>query len=138
MNGQHTFTVIKPNAVKERQEGKIIDMILRKGFDIVALRRHHLTKEEAEAFYSVHREKYFFDGLVEYMISGPVYIGVLKKENCVESYRKIIGSTDPEDADTGTIRKLFGRTLRQNAVHGSDTDENAVREIGLFFPEVQG
>ncbi len=136
MTGRLTFTIIKPVAVAERQEGKIIDAILKKGFNIVALKRHQLTQEEAEDFYTVHKDKYFFTDLVTFMTSSPVYLGVLEKEDCVAQFRKIIGETDPRKAASGTIRKRFGKSLRSNAVHGSDSDENAAREIALFFPEV--
>ncbi len=136
MSGKHTFTVIKPNAVAERQEGKIIDIILHHGFNILALKKLNFSRSEAEAFYEVHKNKYFFHGLIEYMISGPVYIAVLEKENCVSAYRKVIGATDPKEAEPGTIRNQFGKTIRKNAVHGSDSDENAAREIALFFPNL--
>jgi len=136
MDGKYTFTIIKPNAVSEKQEGKIIDIILNKGFEIVRLQRHTFTKAEAEAFYDVHKDKYFFNDLVTYMCSGPIYIAVLEAEDCVKKYRKVIGKTDPREAAMGTIRKLYGKTLRQNAVHGSDSDASAIKEIKLFFPEI--
>jgi nucleoside-diphosphate kinase len=133
MSGTITFTMIKPDAFKAGKSGLIIDHILNNGFEIKALKLVHLCREEAEAFYAIHKERPFFNGLVEFMISGPVIAAVLSKENAVESYRKLIGATNPEQAEEGTIRKLFATSIQCNAVHGSDSDENAQIESNFFF-----
>ena len=133
MNGNFTFAIIKPNAVRTGKTGPILAMINESGFEISAIRMVKMTHEQAESFYEVHRGKPFFDDLIEFMISGPVVVIVLKHENAVEEFRKLIGATDPARAEPGTIRKIFAVSVQMNAVHGSDSDENATREAGFFF-----
>ena len=128
-----TFTMIKPTAVKSNFTGSILKMINDKGFRIKAIKMIQLTRERAEAFYAIHKGKLFFDGLVEYMSSGPVIAAILEKENAVEDYRRLIGNTDPVKAESGTIRKMFAESIERNAVHGSDSDENAEKECDFFF-----
>ena len=134
MAGQHTFTIIKPQAVTKGYIGPILNKLTEAGFKITALKMLHLTRGEAERFYEVHVGRPFYDDLVEFMISGPIVVSVLEKENAVEEYRKLIGSTDPEKAEEGTIRKMYAESMRANAVHGSDSDENAELEATFFFP----
>ena len=129
-----TFTIIKPQAVTKGFIGPILNMISEAGFKISALKMLHLTRGEAQRFYEVHVGRPFYDDLVEFMISGPIVVAVLEKENAVEDYRKLIGSTDPEKAAEGTIRKKYAESMRANAVHGSDSDENAELEATFFFP----
>lgn len=133
MQGDITFSIIKPNAVRTGKAGPILGMINEGGFEIVALKMIRMTIEHAESFYAVHRGKPFFEGLVEFMTSGPVIVMILRHENAVEEFRKLIGATDPYKADLGTIRKTFAVSVKMNAVHGSDSDENAVRESNFFF-----
>lgn len=130
-----TFAIIKPDAVKNNYSGKIIANILNSGFKILAARLTRMTLAQAKGFYVVHKGKPFFEELTNFMSSGPCWILVLEKENAVEEWRKTIGDTNPADADEGTIRKLYATSLGENAVHGSDTDENAAVEIGFFFSE---
>lgn len=134
MAGTITFTIIKPRAVRNGHIGPILNRISEDGFRITALKMLHLTKSEAQDFYAVHRERPFYDSLVEFMISGPIVVAILEKENAVEDYRRLIGATDPAKAEEGTIRKLFAESLQANAVHGSDSDENAELEATFFFP----
>ncbi len=134
MSGKITFTIVKPQAVKNGYTGPILNKISEGGFRISALKMLHLTRGEAEAFYNVHRERPFFGSLVDFMISGPIVVGILEKENAVEDYRRLIGATDPAKAEEGTIRKQYAESLQANAVHGSDSDENAVFEASFFFP----
>ena len=133
MSGKITFTMIKPTAVAKGYMGKIIDQIIKGGFQIKALKYTKLTKEEAEKFYAVHKERPFYQGLTDFMSSGPIIAAVLEKENAVEAYRGFIGATNPEDAKEGTIRKLYGTNIEANAVHGSDSDENAIIESNFYF-----
>ena len=128
-----TLAIIKPDAVENGHAGAIIDRIIKAGFKIKAIKMIHLTKSSAEGFYAVHKERPFFGELVEYMTSGPCIPIALEKSNAVEDYRKLIGVTDPAKAAEGTIRKLYAKNIQFNAVHGSDSDENAVKEIGHFF-----
>jgi nucleoside-diphosphate kinase len=137
MSGNITFTIIKPFAVSDGHIGPILNKIHSAGFKISAMRMLWLTKGEAERFYEVHKERPFYDDLVEFMTSGPIVVAVLKKENAVEDYRKLIGATDPEKAEEGTIRKEFARSMRENAVHGSDSDANAMIEDSFFFSGLQ-
>ena len=130
-----TFSIIKPDATKRNITGSINKVIEDSGLRIIAQKRIKLTIEQAEKFYSVHCERPFFRDLVEYMTSEPVIVQILCGENCVEKYRSIMGATNPENADTGTIRKLFALNVQENSVHGSDSDENAKIEIGFFFKE---
>ena len=132
-----TFSIIKPNAVRTGKTGPILAMINEGGFEIAAMRMAKITVPQAESFYSVHKGKPFYDGLVEYMTSGPVVVLILKHENAVDEFRKLIGATDPARADDGTIRKTFGVSVQMNAVHGSDSNENAVREANFFFSEIE-
>jgi nucleoside-diphosphate kinase len=129
-----TLTIIKPDAVKDGQTGAILAHIEKAGFRIKAVRMKHLSKQEAGAFYAVHKDRPFYGELVEYMTSGPVVPAVLEKANAVAEFRNTIGATDPAKADEGTIRKLYGKSLSSNAIHGSDSDENAAIEAAFFFP----
>jgi nucleoside-diphosphate kinase len=133
MPGRITFTMIKPDAFAAGNSGLILDHILKNGFSVKALKLVHLNRNQAESFYAVHRERPFFSALVEFMSSGPVIAAILEKDNAVEAYRKFIGATNPENAEPGTIRKLFATSVQMNAVHGSDSDENAALECGFFF-----
>lgn len=132
---ERTLGLIKPDAMAQGLLGKILDQIIGAGFRIVGLKLVRLTPEQAEAFYSVHREKPFFRSLVEFMTSGPVVAFVLEKENAVAEYRALMGATDPAKAAPGTLRALFGQNVERNAVHGSDSPDNARREIAFFFAE---
>jgi nucleoside-diphosphate kinase len=129
-----TLAIIKPDAVRDNKIGEIIAMITQAGFKIKAMKMIRLSKASAEGFYEIHRERSFFGELIEYMTSGPCVPIALEKENAVEDYRKLIGATDPAKADEGTIRKLYARNIQFNAVHGSDSDANAEKEIAHFFP----
>jgi nucleoside-diphosphate kinase len=131
--GDKTLAIIKPDAVEKGYSGNIIAMIIDAGFKIKALKMVHLTKSSAEGFYAVHKERPFFNDLIVYMTSGPCIPVALEKENAVDDYRKLIGATDPAKAEAGTVRKLFAVDIQNNAVHGSDYDENAVKEIAHFF-----
>ena len=137
MSGNITFTIIKPFAVSEGHIGPILNKIHAKGFMISAMRMLWLTKGEAERFYEVHKARTFYNDLVEFMTSGNIVVAILEKENAVADYRKLIGATDPEKAEEGTIRKEFARSMRENAVHGSDSDENAKIEGAFFFSGLQ-
>jgi nucleoside-diphosphate kinase len=128
-----SLAIIKPDAVSNGHSGAIIDLIIKTGFKIKAIKMVHLTKSSAEGFYAVHRERPFFGELVEYMTSGPCIPIALEKDNAVDDYRKLIGATDPAKAEEGTIRKLYAKDIQSNAVHGSDSDENAEKEIAHFF-----
>ncbi len=133
---EKTFAIIKPDAVKAKNSGKIIDRVEQEGFNIVTLKKLHLTKEQAESFYGVHKDKGFFDELVEFMISGPVIVMVLEKDEAIKSWRDLMGNTDPAQATQNTIRKLYGTDKGVNATHGSDAPETAKEEIKFFFPEL--
>ena len=128
-----TLAIIKPDAVRDNKIGEIIAMITQAGFKIKAMKMVRLTKQSAEGFYEIHRERSFFGELIEYMTSGPCIPIALEKENAVEDYRKLIGATDPAKAAEGTVRKLYARNIQFNAVHGSDSDANAEKEIAHFF-----
>ena len=130
-----TFTIIKPDSVRKGNFGKIISRIENEGFRILGLRKIALARAQAEQFYAVHRERPFYGSLVEYMTSGPVYVAALQRDNAVAELRKLMGATDPAKADAGTIRKEFGESIEQNAIHGSDSDENAAIEIAFFFAQ---
>lgn len=130
---ERTFSIIKPDAVKRNLIGAILGRFESQGFRVVALKMVQLTKEQAEGFYAEHQGKPFFDPLVEYMLSGPIVVSVLEKENAVKDYRIFIGSTNPAEAAEGTIRKDFALSQRENSVHGSDSVESAKREIAYFF-----
>ena len=128
-----TFTIIKPKAVANGYTGPILNKISESGFKISALKMLQLTRNEAETFYEVHRERPFYNDLVDFMVSGPIIVGLLEKENAVEDYRRLIGATDPSKAEEGTIRKLYAESVQANAVHGSDSNENAAIEASFFF-----
>ena len=128
-----TFSIIKPDAVKRNLSGHINQIIEKNNLKIVASKTHHLSKKQAEAFYEVHKERPFYNSLVEFMTSGPVQVQVLEGENAVSSYRDIMGATNPEEAADGTIRELFAESIEANSVHGSDSSENASIEIAVFF-----
>ena len=130
-----TFTIIKPDSVRKGNFGKIISRLESEGFRVLGIKKVALAQRQAEAFYGVHRERPFFGSLVEYMTSGPVYVAALERDNAVAHLRQVMGATDPQKADAGTIRKDFGESIEQNAIHGSDSDENARIEIGFFFAE---
>jgi len=130
-----TFAIIKPDAVKNRYTGKIYDRILQTGFTILSAKLLKMTLAQAEGFYSVHRERPFYSELTTFMSSGACMVLSLEKENAVAAWRETIGATNPEEAAEGTIRKDFATSLGENAVHGSDSDENAEKEIAFFFAE---
>ena len=130
---QHTFALIKPDAVQRNLIGAIINMIEKNDFYISAMKMLQMNRQQAEGFYSVHRERPFFNELVDYMISGPIVSLILTGENPVTRYRELMGATNPQNAQEGTIRKSFAISLMENAVHGSDSDENAIIEINYFF-----
>jgi nucleoside-diphosphate kinase len=137
MSSDFTFSIIKPNAVRTGKIGPILAMINEAGFEIAAIRMVKMTFSQAESFYAVHKGKSFFEGLVEFMTSGPVVVMILKHENAVEQYRKLMGATDPEKAEPGTIRKTFAVSVQMNAVHGSDSIENARKEADFFFSGIE-
>ena len=132
---ERTFSIIKPDATTRNLTGAINAMIEQAGLRIVAQKRVRITKEQAEAFYAVHKERPFFRELVDFMISGPVVVQVLQGENAIARYRDIMGATDPAKAAPGTIRKVHAKSIGENSVHGSDAPETALKEIGQFFSE---
>ncbi len=132
-----TFTMVKPDATSKGYSGAIIDQIVKAGFSIKALKWTKLTKEQAGLFYDIHRERGFFGELVEFMSSGPIIAAILEKENAVEDFRTLIGATNPANAAEGTIRKNFASSIGENAVHGSDSDENAKIEGDFFFSKLE-
>jgi nucleoside-diphosphate kinase len=133
---EKTFAIIKPDAVKAKNSGKIIDRIEQEGFEIVGMKKTHLTKDQAEQFYAVHKERPFFASLVEFMTSGPVVVMTLQKENAIKAWRDLMGATDPAQAPENSLRKLYGTDKGENATHGSDAPETAAVEIKFFFPEL--
>jgi nucleoside-diphosphate kinase len=134
---QRTFSIIKPDAVKAKTVGSILERIEKAGFDLVGLRMRHLTRREAEGFYHVHRARPFFASLCDFMSSGPCVSLVLERDNAILHLREIMGATDPAKAATGTIRKDFAASIEANAIHGSDAPETAAFEIGYFFPGIE-
>jgi len=132
-----TFGIIKPDAVRTNHTGSIIQKILDNGFNIRGLKLIHMTQKQAEGFYAVHRERPFFAGLTEFMSSAPCVVMALEKEGAVKAWRDLMGATDPAKADAGTLRKEFGGSVGENAVHGSDSDENAAIEIAYFFSSLE-
>ena len=132
-----TFTMIKPDATGKSYTGAIIDRIVKAGYTIKAMKWVKLTKEQAGAFYAVHKERPFYAELVEFMSSGNIVAAILEKENAVADFRKLIGATNPAQADEGTIRKDFAASIGENAVHGSDSDENAITEGNFFFSQLE-
>jgi nucleoside-diphosphate kinase len=133
MATNRTFTMIKPDAVANGHAGKILDHIIQAGFKVVALKYTRLSETMAGDFYGIHRERPFFNDLVSFMTSGPIYAAILEKDNAVEDFRKLIGATDPQKAEAGTIRNLYAKSIDANAIHGSDSDENAAIEGNFFF-----
>ncbi len=134
MATERTFSIIKPDAVEKKKVGAILAMLEEAGFGIMALERQKLTKEVAEGFYAVHKARPFFGELVQFMTRSPVVVAVLERDDAVAKYRAVMGATDPAKADAGTIRKAFGSNVGENAVHGSDSLDNAKIEIAYFFP----
>jgi len=133
MANNRTFTMIKPDAVAAGHTGAILDQIIKSGFKLVALKYTFLSPEKAGEFYAVHAARPFYNDLVGFMSSGPIVAAILEKDNAIESFRKLIGATDPTKADAGTIRQLFAKSIDANAIHGSDSDENAAIEGSFFF-----
>jgi nucleoside-diphosphate kinase len=133
MATNRTFTMLKPDAIENGHMGKIIDMIINAGFQIKAMKYTQLSEEQAQKFYEVHAERPFYGELVEYMTSGPIVAAILEKDNAVEDFRTMIGATNPADAAEGTVRKLYAESIGRNAVHGSDSDENAEIEGNFHF-----
>jgi nucleoside-diphosphate kinase len=132
-----TFAIIKPDAVKARHTGRIIQRIEDEGFQIRAMRMRHLTRAEAEGFYAVHRERPFFASLTAFMSSGPCVVMALAAPDAIRKWRTLMGATDPAKADGGTLRKEFGASIEHNATHGSDAPETAAFELGYFFPGIE-
>ena len=137
MTGNITFTMIKPDAVASGHIGAILAQINKAGFQIIAMKYTKLSPEKAAEFYNVHRERGFFGELRDFMSSGPIVAAVLQKENAVEDFRTLIGATDPSKAEPGTIRALYARNIGENAVHGSDSDENALIEASFHFAQTE-
>jgi nucleoside-diphosphate kinase len=133
---QRTLAIIKPDAVKRRLAGKILQRIEDSGFSVRAMRRIHLSKQQAEGFYDVHRARPFFASLTEFMSSGPSVVLVLEADDAIKKWRTLMGATDPAKADAGTLRKEFAESIERNATHGSDAPETAAYEIGYFFPGI--
>jgi nucleoside-diphosphate kinase len=137
MNGNITLTMVKPDAVGKNLIGPVLKVINESGFRIRAMKYTQLTKEQAGQFYAVHRDKPFYADLVEFMSSGPIVAALLEKENAIISFRELIGATNPSNAAPGTIRAMFAESLQRNAVHGSDSDENAIAESDFFFSKME-
>jgi nucleoside-diphosphate kinase len=137
MKGKITLTMIKPTAVNNGHIGPILTKIVDAGFRIVAMKFLKMSQEQARAFYAVHNGKPFYESLIEFMSSGPIVAAILEKKDAVEEYRKLIGPTNPANAEAGTIRYDFGSNLQANAVHGSDSDENAIIEADFFFSRLE-
>ena len=137
MSVQQTLCIIKPDAVAKRVQGHILQRVLDEGFEVLAMRQVHITRSEAEGFYAVHQGKPFFDGLCNFMSRGPIVVAALRREDAVAHWRKVIGATDPAKAEDGTIRKLYGAFLSENAVHGSDSEDNGRLECSYFFPGLE-
>ena len=133
MTTNKTFTMLKPDSIEKGNIGAILEKINTAGFRIVAMKLTHMTKRDAKAFYAIHNERPFFNDLIQYMTRGPVVAAILEKDNAVEDFRALIGATNPEEAADDTIRKLFATSISENAVHGSDSDENAVIESAFHF-----
>jgi len=133
MTNHRTFTMIKPDAVDNGHIGNILAKINEAGFRIAAMKYTQITKKQAQDFYAVHQDKPFFDGLTDFMSSGPIVAAILEKDNAVQNFRELIGATNPQEAKEGTIRKLYAESISRNAVHGSDSDENAYIEGSFFF-----
>jgi nucleoside-diphosphate kinase len=134
MSTEKTLCIIKPDALESRKQGAVLQMLLDAGFKVLAMQQVHLTRRAAEGFYAVHRERPFFGELCTFMTRGPVVVLALSRENAVQHLRTTIGATDPAKAADGTVRKLYGKNVGENAVHGSDSVENGALECGYFFP----
>ena len=132
-----SFTMIKPDAFENGHSGAILDMILKAGFKLIALKMIHLSAEKAGEFYAIHRARPFYGELVEFMSRGPIIAAILEKDNAVADFRKLIGATDPSKADKGTIRQLYAESIGENAIHGSDSDDNARIECDFFFSNLE-
>ena len=130
-----TLSIIKPDATSRNITGEINSIIEKNGLKIIAQKKIYLLKDQAEKFYEIHKEKLFFNDLIDYMTSGPVVVQALEGENAIENYRRIMGATNPENASEGTIRKKFALSIQENSVHGSDSEENALKEISFFFDD---
>lgn len=137
MKNNKTFTIIKPDAFEKGYAGAILEKITKNGFKIIALKIIQMHKKDAEGFYAIHKNKSFFADLVKYMTRSPVVVAALEKENAVADFRKLIGATNPLEAAEGTIRKLYANSLQENAIHGSDSDENAAIEINFHFSQTE-
>lgn len=137
MSGNRTFTMIKPDAVGAGNSGAIIKMIEEAGFKIIAMKYTQLTRDRAGEFYAIHKERPFYNDLCEYMSSGPIIPIILEKDNAVEDFRTLIGATNPKEAAEGTIRNLFAESIEANAIHGSDSDDNAIIESDFFFSKIE-
>ena len=133
---ERTFAIIKPDATAAKHAGNIISLIELNGFNIIGMQKKQLTRAEAETFYAVHKERPFFGELVNYMISGPVIVMALEKENAIQEWRDLMGATNPAKAAPGTIRRMFGTSIGSNATHGSDAPETAKEELKFFFPNL--
>jgi len=134
---QRTLCIIKPDSVEKRVQGHILQRLLVEQFKVLAMKQVHLTRKQAEGFYEIHRERPFFDELCTFMSRGPVVVVALERENAVQHYRDVIGATDPAKAADGTVRKLYGSNVGENAVHGSDSEENGMKECNYFFAGVE-
>ena len=132
---EQTLSIIKPDAMERNLENKIKDIFIKNSFEVVKEKKVKLEKKDAEEFYKVHQTKPFYNDLCNYLSSGPILVMVLKKENAIKENRKIMGATNPQEADQGTIRKEFGISIDKNSVHGSDSEENAKKEINFFFKD---
>ncbi len=132
-----SFTMIKPDAFSNGHSGAILDIILKAGFKLIALKMIHLSAEKAGEFYAIHRQRPFYGELVDFMSRGPILAAILEKDNAVADFRKLIGATDPAKADKGTIRQLYAESIGENAIHGSDSDENARIEGDFFFSNLE-
>ena len=130
---QRTFSIIKPDAVRKGQTGAVLAMIQAAGFHLVAIKRLSISKHQAAGFYAVHAQRPFFNSLTEFMSSGPIFVMVLEKENAIADLRKLMGATNPANAEEGTIRKKFAGSIEENTIHGSDGEDTAAFEIGYFF-----
>lgn len=133
MKENNTLTIIKPGAVNKQYIGPILNMINEAGFKIIAMKMVKMSLEQAGKFYAIHRSKPFYESLIEFMSSGPVVVAILEKENAVQEFRRLIGATNPEEAEEGTIRNRYAESIERNAVHGSDSNENALTECDFFF-----
>lgn len=133
---EKTLAIIKPDGVRSHVTGKIIDLIEQNGFSIVGMKKTQLSKQDAQAFYAVHKDRPFYNELVSFMTSGPVVVMALEKENAIAAWRTLMGATNPENAAPGTIRKLFGKSTGENVAHGSDAPQTALEEVAFFFPKL--